>query len=528
MTVAQLASSTGSAVSAGVFALNGLDKRFGATHAVDDVSLRFEAGRVHCLLGENGAGKSTIGKMLGGLIAPDDGEILVDGEPLALGDMALARAGGIAVVFQELSLAPHLSVHDNICIGMPRRHPLRWRGGRGEAQLCRRVLSDLDLDLPLDAPVGTLPQAHQQLVEVAKALVSNPRLLILDEPTAMLGSHDRDRLFAAIRRLRDRGVAFVLVTHHIEEVIAIGDDVSILKDGRLVGSFQVTPDLTVGAISARLTERPEAQSQPLRSRAPCKSTTRELLLSIEGVPRLGGGEESIALAAGAITAIYGVVGCGREAICRAVVGLEPPPPGIRMRLHDRLFLPKGPAEAARFGINYLPSGRAANCLLPTLGVRENLMLRQLGARGGMLPRRADEVRRAAHQLAGYRTRYRGQEDRITSLSGGNQQKVMLGRCLGARGSLLVLEEPTAGVDVEAKEEIHALLRREADAGLAVMLISSDLDETLALADVVHTMFGGKLIASYNEPTMEKHASIIVDIMGGTATAPAREAAHGDA
>lgn len=316
------------------------------------------------------------------------------------------------------------------------------------------------------------------------------------------------------------------MTHHIEEVISIGDDVSILKDGRLVGSFQVTPDLTVDALSARLTERPEPQSPP--PRASCKSTSRKPLMSIEGVARPGGGEKSIDLAAGAITAIYGVVGCGREAIAHAVVGLEAPPAGIRMRLHDRRFLPKGPAQAARLGVNYLPSGRAANCLLPTLSVRENLMLRQLGARGGMLPRKADEVRRASHQLARYRTRYRGQEDSIISLSGGNQQKVMLGRCLGARGNLLVLEEPTAGVDVAAKEEIHALLRREADAGLAVMLISSDLDETLALADVVHTMFGGHLIASYNEPSMEEHASIIVDIMGGTATASAREVAHGNA
>ena len=510
----------------GVFSVARLDKRFGSTHAVKDVHLTFKPGRVHCLLGENGAGKSTIGKILSGLVRPDEGEILVEGVPLPPGDMTAARAAGIALVFQELSLAPHLSVRDNICLGVqPRHFPLRWRGGHSEAQLCRRVLSDLRLDVPLHTPVGVLPQAHQQLVEVAKALVSHPRLLILDEPTAMLDSHDRDRLFETIRRLRGRGVAFVLVTHHIDEVLSIGDDVSLLKDGRLVDSFAVTPELTVSAISARLTGRQETVSRGSQPQMSRKSISSKPLLSIEGVPTQDGCFEKIVLHAGTVTAIYGVVGCGREAIAHAVVGLQPPRSGIHMRLHNSAFRPNGPAQAAKRGVNYLPAGRAAHGLLPTLNVRENLMLRQLGVRAGTVLRRADESQRAIGQLARYRTRYRCIEDRITSLSGGNQQKVMLARCLGAKGAVLVLEDPTNGVDIGAKEDIHELLRREVEDGLALLLISSDLGETLTLSDVVHTMFAGKLVSSYAAPFADDH-DIIVDVMGGDRTPSPSKVVHG--
>ena len=508
-------------------AVSNLHKRFGATHAVNDVSLVFRPGQVHCLLGENGAGKSTIGKMLGGLYAPDSGEIRVNGTRLPPGDMTAARAAGIALVFQELSLAPSLSVRDNICLGVqPRPHPLRWRGGRAEDALCRRLLAALGLELPLDTAAGALPQAHQQLVEVAKALASEPRLVVLDEPTAMLGAYDRDRLFATIKQLRGQGVGFVLVTHHIEEVLEIGDRVSILKDGRLVASYPVTPALTVAGITAQLTGPRAAvrSAAPLRAAASSASPT---LLAIDGIAAAAGQDPArIAVPAGSVVALYGVVGCGREHLARAAVGLERLPDGVRMTLRDRAYAPSGPAQAARCGVNYLPSGRAANCVLPTLSVRENLMLRQLGGSRGLLLFGGAERRRASDQLSRLGTRFHRQEDRMTSLSGGNQQKVLLGRCLGAGGTLLVLEDPTAGVDVGAKEEIHAMLRREVEAGLAVLLVSSDLHETIALADTVHTMFAGRLVRTYRAPRAEDQAAIVADVMGGISQQGAsRKARH---
>ncbi len=511
------------------YTLRGLDKRFGATHAVDDVSLSFTAGRVHCLLGENGAGKSTIGKMLGGYYAPDKGTILVGDALIAPGDMTAARAAGVALVFQELSLAPDLSVRDNICLGVqPRRHPVGWRRGRVEDKLCRRVLNDLGLHLPLDAIVSALPQAHQQLVEVAKALASQPKLLILDEPTAMLGGDDRDRLFAMIRRLRGTGVAFALVTHHIEEVLAIGDDISILKDGRLVAALSVTPDLTVAEVSRRLTGR---QNSAAAGPPAAEQDTGEPLLTIEGVLGGAGAPQAIEVARGQIVAIYGVVGCGREEIARAVVGLAKANAGVRLRLSGRAYAPSSPSRAARRGVAYLPSGRAANCVLPTLCIRENLMLRQLRGRFGLLQWGLRERKRATDELRRYGTRLRHQDDAISSLSGGNQQKVMLGRSIGAGGDLLVLEDPTAGVDVGAKAEIHAILKREADKGLGVLLVSSDLNETIELADTVYTMFGGKLVSHYHTPLAGHRAAIVSDIVGGTCDDPTKasqEVLHVDA
>ncbi len=509
------------------YAVCGLDKRFGATHAVDDVSLTFAPGRVHCLLGENGAGKSTIGKMLGGLYKPDKGSILVGDTPIPPGDMTAARAAGIALVFQELSLAPDLSVRDNICLGVqPRRHPIGWRRKQLEEQLCRRVLMELDLDVPLDRSVGGLPQAHQQLVEVAKALVSKPKLLILDEPTAMLGAYDRDRLFASIRRLRDTGVSFVLVTHHIEEVLKIGDDVSILKDGRLVAAFPVSPQLTVSDVSHHLTGGRSRKAEPATRST--EQTTDVPLLTIAGIAGRPGAPQTIEVGAGRIVAIYGVVGCGREEIAQAVVGLTKSAAGLRLSLQGKAYVPHSPSQAARRGVAYLPSGRAANCVLPTLSIRENLMLRQLGGRFGVLPWAARERQRATDGLRRYGTRLRHLNDAISSLSGGNQQKVMLGRSLGAGGLLLVLEGPTAGVDIGAKAEIHDVLKREARQGLALLLISSDLNETMALADTVYTMFAGKLVSRYQAPLAQHQASVLTDVVGGTLDDSAEEAQEEDA
>ena len=500
-----------------VCSVHGLDKRFGATHAVADMSLTFAPGRVHCLLGENGAGKSTIGKMLGGIYTPDRGTILFGETPIPPGNMRAARAAGIALVFQELSLAPDLSVRDNMCLGVqPRRHPFRWRSKRAETALCRRTLDQLGLSLPLDAIVGRLPLGHQQLVEIAKALVSQPRLIVLDEPTAMLGGADRDRLFETICRLRNSGVAFVLITHHLDEVLMIGDDVSVLKDGRLVGSFPVTPDITAAEIGGWLTRRRDAPaSHASAASASAKTVAKELadpVLTIEGIAGRLGSPREITVEAGRIVALYGVVGCGREALTRSVVGLASP--GGNLRLRGRAYAPQSPAAAFKQGVTYLPAGRAAYGILSTRSIRENIMLRQLGGRLGLLPLRATERRRAAAVLQRFDTRLRHLDDSIASLSGGNQQKVLLGRSIGAGGALLVLEDPTVGVDIGAKADIHAILRREVEKGLAVLLVSSDLTETIALADVLYTMFDGRLVTRYDAPLSRHEGDVVRDVVGG--------------
>jgi ribose transport system ATP-binding protein len=487
---------------------HGLSKHFEATRALQGVSLSFFPGQIHCLLGENGAGKSTLGKILGGIYEPDAGEILIAGEPVALRGVAEARALGIAVVFQELSLAPDLSVVENICLGTERRrHPLSLLHPRAERARCEKLLDELGLSVDPDARLRDLPTPHQQLVEIAKALSLRPRLLILDEPTAMLGAIEKQKLFAILRRLRQDGTAFIFITHHIEEVVEIGDHVSIMKDGMLIESFPMTPSIDPAFVVEKL-----AGQRVMRNDAKGRRCQGEELLRIRNLPARRGGLVDIEVRRGEVIGLYGVVGCGREDIAQSVVGLSAS--RFSLAFNGKDFRPGNPDAAARRGIGYLPVGRARNCILPTRSIRENLLLTQLKAfqRGGLL-RESAEKPVAETQLRRLGVRYGKQEDPITSLSGGNQQKVLFGRCLGNAHNLMILEDPTAGIDIAAKAEIHELIRKRVEEGVAAILISSDLGETISICDKVYTLFKGQVVNEYVGPSLEDQPSIIADVLG---------------
>jgi ribose transport system ATP-binding protein len=498
---AQRAQPVSDAVDQPLLEIRRLAKRFGQTQAVADVSLSFQAGEVHCLLGENGAGKSTIGKMIAGLFAPDSGEILIEGRAHPLGSIADARAHGIAVVFQELSVVPDLTVTENICLGTERRRPFTLVDRASEAARARTLLAELGLALDSNARLRDLSAAARQQVEIVKALALDPRIIVLDEPTAMLGMTERSELLALVRRLKEQGRAIVYVTHHIDEVIQIADRVSILKDGALVASFDMTPDIDAETIMERLAgKRAAVEKQALAARA------GQPLLVIDGLP----GGTAITIHAGEIVGLYGVVGCGRERIAEAIVGLDR---SGELTLKGRAYNPSSPRDAATHSIAYLPAGRAQNGILPGRAIAENLMLTQLGrvARFGVLSETA-QAREVVAQLSRLRASYRDQRQPITSLSGGNQQKVLLGRCLGAGAELVVLEDPTAGVDIAAKHDIHELIREKARAGLAVLLVSSDLEETIALSDAVYTMFAGRLVSRYDDPQPSDEPAIVADVL----------------
>lgn len=494
-----------------VLRAQGLSKQFGATRALAGISLRVEGGEVHCLLGENGAGKSTLAKILGGLHAPDAGEIEILGRRVRLHSVAEARAHGVAMVFQELSLAPDLTVRENICLGSERgRLPLRLTRSRQDVGLCRSLMAAFGLDLDLTARVGTLPVATQQLVEVAKALAQTPRLLVLDEPTAMLGVREAAKLLEMIRRVRTQGTAVVFVTHHIEEVLEVGDRVSLMKDGAIVDSFPITQELSAGQVIEKLTGKRIAHD--MAARAGVSGAQRLVVSGLCGANR---GSCEIAVGTGEIVGLYGVVGCGRERIGDTVIGLARMP-GTMMSLDGTSYVPRNPAAAARAGVAYLPAGRAGNGILPARSIRENLTLGWPDICGWIklapLRKERDLARRHLIQL---RTRFAEIEDPITALSGGNQQKVLLGRALGRATRLLVLEDPTAGVDVGAKQDIHDLIRGRAAAGAAVLLLSSDLLETISLCDVVYTIRAGMVIGTYRAPTLADEPQIIADILGGS-------------
>jgi ribose transport system ATP-binding protein len=484
-----------------------LAKSFEATRALVDVSFDIRPGTIHCLLGENGAGKSTVGKILAGVHRADAGRVLLGGAPAAPRNVAEARALGIAIVFQELSLAPDLSVRENIFLGSEGIGGLRFARARAERAKCAALLAPLELEVDPDARLGDLPVAQQQLVEIAKALQAAPRLLILDEPTAMLGMVEKRRLFDVLRRLRAAGTAILFVTHHLDEVMALGDCVTVLRDGRLIETFALDGSVSAEAIVERVSgRRPVAAGD----RHP---HDERVLLTIAGVRDRDGRETTIELRRGEIVGLYGVVGSGCEAIAAEVAGLRRAK-ARRLALAGRPYRPASPAEAAAAGVGYLPSGRAANGIFPSMTVRDNLMLTQLRPlqRAGWVDVAA-ERRSAVAQLACMKTRMASAEAPITSLSGGNQQKVVIGRCIARGATLMVLEDPTAGIDVGAKHDIHQILRERAREGVAVLMVSSDLPETLQLCHTVYTVYDGCIVGVYREPTIEMQEAIVADVIG---------------
>lgn len=484
-----------------------ISRSFGATKAVQNASFFVAAATVHCLLGENGAGKSTIGKILAGVHAQDEGRIFIDGQPVQIRSIREARALGIATVFQELSLARDLSVVENICLGREARFLTPSRR-RQERRRTGALLAKLGLALDLDRRVGDLPTAQQQLVELAKALMGEPRILILDEPTAMLGMADRKRLLDIVRALREGGTTILFVSHHLDEVLSIGDTVSIMRDGIMVESFP----LHEGIDADHIVEKVSGRLATLETAPPLPATGPDIL-ALRGLPGQSA-ETEISLKRGEIIGIYGVAGCGREQLAEMIVGLISAAAPMTMQLDGAAYRPSGPAQARRAGIGYLPTGRALNGILPGRSVRENLMITQLDdhARGPFI-RRAKERSSAEAQLAALRTRMGSPEHPITSLSGGNQQKVLIGRFLTDRTRIVVLEDPTAGIDIAAKLEIHDHIRRRVSEGLSVILISSDLHETISLCSTVFTMFQGKIVGRFSQPTHSDEAAILADVLG---------------
>lgn len=490
--------------------VRGLSKRFGATVALSDVSVDFMAGEVHCLLGENGAGKSTVGKILAGLFPADQGEIRLNGRPASFRSIVEARTHGIAMVFQELSLAPHLTVLENIMLGTEGRSLIRLIASAQERDRCITVLRKYDISLDLNARVGDLPVAQQQLVEIFKALVRDASVLILDEPTAMLGIREKQSLFEIIRQARDEGKAILFVTHHVDEVVELADRVSLLKDGKLLETFptngKIDPDHIITKLAGDAVGH--EKKRDIRRSTP--------VLQIRSLPMVDGSEGAITVHRGEIVGLYGIVGCGREDIAEALVGLRRPGPQPVL-LEGKPYAARSPAEARERGVAYLPSGRSANLVLPTRSIRENLTISYLDkvSTGGVIAL-GKEITWTVDQLRRFATKYRHYDHSILSLSGGNQQKVMLARALASEARLVILEDPTAGVDIETKRQIHEiLLERSARDGLSVLFVSGDLLETIAVCDTVYAMYQGKIVGRWVGPTRADESAIVKAILGGS-------------
>ena len=463
-------------------------KAFPGVAALDDVSLQLRHGTVHALVGENGAGKSTLMKIVAGVRPPDAGELRLEGRSVRFDSPRTALAHGIAMIHQELNLMPSMSVAENIWI---RREPVNALGFVRERELERRtraLLERLAVDIDPRAEVGTLSIALRQMVEIARALSCESRVLIMDEPTSALTERDAERLFALIADLKSQGVGIFYITHRLDELFALADEISVLRDGRHVGGG--TPrDLSRETLIRLMVGRELGPLPP-----PAPTARAPIALAAHGLTVAGEFRDvTFELHAGEILGIAGLVGSGRSQLAATLFGLTPATSG-RIEIGGAAVTVDSPLTAIGHGIGFVTEDRKDTGCFAGLSVLENLeisVLRGDLVRFGFV--RASAARAACGRMAGaLRVKTPGLHERIDNLSGGNQQKVLLGRWLLTRPKILILDEPTRGVDVGAKAEIHQLIVRLTAEGAAVLMISSEMPEILALSHRIMVMHEGRV------------------------------------
>jgi rhamnose transport system ATP-binding protein len=455
---------------------------------------------VHALVGENGAGKSTLVKILTGVVQADEGDVRIDGQLVHIGDPQTAHRLGIIAMYQEPTVFPDLTVSENVFAGRHPRTALRtvdWRTMRRETE---RILAEFDVDLGPDTPVRGLGVADRQLLEIAKALSSSARLLIMDEPTAALSPHEVDNLFATVGRLRERGVAIVFISHRLEEAEAIADIVTVLRDGRHVATSS-TADLPQAEIVRLMVGRSLDALFPKED-----AEIGDVVFEAKALGRRGVfSDVSFELRRGEIVGLAGFVGSGRTEVARAIFGIDALDAG-ELLIEGRPFRPRSPRAALRRGLAYLPEDRLQQGLVQPMSVSKNVsmaVLQRLTPGGVLRPGR--ERRLAQRFVDQLKIKASSVAQVVKSLSGGNQQKVVLAKWLAAQPRILILDEPTHGVDVGTKADVHRTISHLATEGLTILLISSELPEVLGMSDRVLVMREGRLVAELSraEATQER-------------------------
>jgi ABC-type sugar transport system ATPase subunit len=471
-----------------LLSLRGLTRRFGGVRALDGVDFSLRAGEIHALLGENGAGKSTLINILGGVLRPDSGSIELNGRAVEIRDVAEADRLGIRVIHQELSLAPNLTIAENLFLG---REPMRFglvdhRRLRNDA---RRLIAELDLTEigSPDTLVAQLSTARQQMVEIARALSVKSRILILDEPTSSLSEAETAALLQTLRRLRAQGVGIIYISHRLEEVSRLADQITVLRDGRRIGT-QSAAELDPRTLVRWMVGRDIKDHFPRPPWNPGETVLEARRLRNRWVH-----DVSFTLRRGEVLGLAGLVGAGRTELARALFGIDPIESGVILIDRQPVAI-RSPAEARAHGIVLVPEDRKRQGLVMTGSVAYNLALPWTSdwARGLRYDRsrRAEIIGRALREFA---IKAAHPEQPIGSLSGGNQQKVLVGRWMEHPPRVLILDEPTRGVDVGAREEMFTILRRLIDSGMAVLLISSDLPEVMGLSHRLALYRDGRIV-----------------------------------
>ncbi|HVX40908.1 MAG TPA: sugar ABC transporter ATP-binding protein [Gemmatimonadaceae bacterium] len=462
-------------------------KRFPGVQALSEVSLDVAAGSCHALCGENGAGKSTLGKILAGIHRPDDGHVLIDGAPVDFATPRDALGAGVGMVHQELAFCHNLSVAENLCLGaLPSRRGFVNRAGMRDR--ASAMLAEIGAELDVTRRLGDLPIAQQQVVQIAAAVGRGARVLVFDEPTSSLTQHEAERLYGLIARLTERGVTCIYVSHRMPEVFRLCDTVSVLRDGRHVAT-RPTSELTESDVVRLMIGREMADFDPVRH----ETEDAPEVLRVHGLSSPGRLQDvSFSVRAGEIVGLAGLVGAGRSEIAAALFGLDPHARGEISVRGQRVRI-TSPAEAIRHGLGLVPESRKDQALVPLESCEHNAtlpILERLSTWRWI--RRARERAVVDDYFARLRVRAASPAVVVSSLSGGNQQKIVLARWLAARSSMLILDEPTRGVDVGAKSEIHAIITRLAAEGTAILLISSELPELLRLATRILVVREGRI------------------------------------
>ena len=478
--------------------MKGIGKTFPGVKALEGVNLTVREGQVHALLGENGAGKSTLIKILSGAYSKDEGEILFDGKPVEIKGPQDAQALGISTIYQEFNLAANLSITENIFLGhLPRKGPLvDWAAARAKSQ---EILDSLGVKLAVDTPTSELSVAEQQLVEIAKALNRKTRVLIMDEPSAVLGEKDLENLFRVVRTLQAQGIGIIYISHRLKEIFELADEVTVLKDGRYVATRQVA-DVDMDDLVRLMIGRDLQDVYPKRTTQP-----GEVLLEVKNVSRTKLVHDiSFQLRAGEIVGFAGITGSGRTEVARAIFGADPCVG--EMEIFGKPYKARSPEDAIHHGVALVTEDRKRQGLLLKQNVTINTTVSGLKrlCRFGLI-RLGEEVKLVKQMIQQLSIKTPGPNFMVVNMSGGNQQKVILARWLSVGTRIFIMDEPTRGIDVGSKSEIYQVMAELAAKGVGIIMISSELPEILGMSDRVMVMRQGTIVKELSRAEASEEA-----------------------